>query len=226
MVPDADRGPLAFVLQDTHRARVEQQLRAEPGLTTQEHRCEHAQAVTVPHEGDIALGHRGDRAPDHARRPGRHLLDGLTGGLARRHPVLEHGPVVADLLTDLRGGQSFVGAVVPLQQVVGDLGIETGELGGAAGALQGRGKHEGELTSLEQLSGGSGQLLAVGRERDVGAARVLSRERPLGLSVTQQDETSRRWAGRVRDAARHAVSMTEWPHAPHLPVAQRLRPHR
>lgn len=51
--------------------------------------------------------------------------------------------------------------------------------------------HDEPVIADKSLSGGLDSLLSVGRERDVGAACVPAIERPLGLTVTDNEDSRR-----------------------------------
>src|SRR5207302_4551635 len=112
--------------------------------------------------------------------PRSHVGRRLAAGAA----VAPQVPVGA-LFADLLGGAALVVAVAELDQEIGRLGAitEPRERRGVEGAPKGAREDATEPVRLEQRLESTGLLLAVGRQPDVGGARVLQRLRPLRLAV-------------------------------------------
>src|SRR6202007_1442498 len=90
---------------------------------------------------------------------------------------------------DLGRRPALVLAVVPLGQVLTELRdiAEAGEPAGLEAALQRAGQHVGELPALEE--GGERRRLPAAplRQRHVRPARVTALDRPLGITVKDED---------------------------------------
>jgi len=112
----------------------------------------------------------------------------LVRRLAARAAVVEELPGGPGL-ADVGGGHALIAAVVVLQQQVAGAGVgKPGQGGGAAGALEGAGVDGGEVEAAQALAELAGPCLALGEQREVGAAGVALRLRPLGLAVAGQVE--------------------------------------
>ena len=134
-------------------------------------------------QGDVAVG-RG-RPLDHPVRARADLLRGLAAG----HAVLPQQPA-RPLLPDVDGAAALIGAVVPFQQVVGQLDLVAiaGELAGIQGADQRAGQHQGEFPAGQVAAERPCALPALLGQRQIGAAGVLAGQAPLGLAVTEQPD--------------------------------------
>ena len=111
-------------------------------------------------------------------------------------------------LADLRSGQALVLAVVPLEQLVAQLGriLEPGEAAGLGGAAERAGEHALELPSRRatRASSSAWRRPSLG-QRHVGAPGVLAGPAPLGLAVAREHELARALlAGRSIRADRRA----------------------
>ena len=116
---------------------------------------------------------------DHPVEPGRHLF----GRLAARHRTPPDGPVRVGL-PDLLGCEPLEVAVVPLREVVVDLGVGVaGEEGGVTSPPPGRGQDQREPVSLEPPAQGLGHAAPLLGERQVGGRGVPTVPAPLGLTV-------------------------------------------
>ena len=107
-------------------------------------RRERAEHVAVGDERDVAAGAEG--LVDDAIDAASDVLGGLAAGAAVA-PQVPVGP----LLSDLRGRDPLVLAVVELDQVVAKLGRQAGELRGLPRARQRRRQHERELAAGDPL---------------------------------------------------------------------------
>jgi hypothetical protein len=147
--------------------------------------ADHAQDVAVREERGVAAV---------LERPGDGpvgALAGLLGRLALGGTVLPQPPA-GTALADLVGRQPLVGAVVVLAQVGVELRAvaEAGQLGGLARAAQRAAEHDPELVAGEPVAQQPGDPAALGREREVGDARVPARHAPLGRAVADEDDHS------------------------------------
>jgi hypothetical protein len=117
-------------------------------------------------------------APAHVRRD-----------LAARGRVGPERPA-RPLSADICGRPPVVLAVVPLHQVVTQLGCtaEAGQLAGLASPAQRARQDEPEAAASKRLPDQPRLPLAFLVQRDVGSARVLPRDRPLRLAVTDEDD--------------------------------------
>jgi hypothetical protein len=142
--------------------------------------------VAVPEQEDVAaeLAQPVDHAVD--------ALGHLLRRLAPRTPISEQLPPRMDLL-DLLSGQPFELAVVDFEQplVHPDPVSEPGEPAGLPGSEHRARKDVVEAAAGEELADRDGLQLPLGRERDIRAPGVLSRDRPLGLAVPNQPHRHR-----------------------------------
>ena len=138
--------------------------------------------MAVGEERDIAR--HGQRAGDGSAGAGGHL----GGGFAVGHAVRPQRPRRAAGL-DLRRGEPFVIAVIPLAEVGIDQRVwVAGKTAGFAGALQRGYQDESELASLQVAAQGGGFLAAGRGEGNIGAAGVAERTAPLGFAMADQPE--------------------------------------
>ena len=175
VVPDPDGRLLALVLQDAHRPGVEEQLRAHPWLLAQEDATRGRAGSARGRPGRRRPGHGLDApAPRRATRgrpPPRRSRRGSARPRRRARRRSSRSRRCSRICGVVR---PFVAAVVPLERGRRPARAQAGELGRAPGPLQGRREREDEVVAGEQPTGGDGQLLAVRREGQVGAAGVLA----------------------------------------------------
>src|SRR4029079_25638 len=187
LVPEADDARLALEAEHADAARREEQAPAEAHGLLGPARPERAEDVAVGEDRDVAV----DR---------QDLLDDAVAAgcdLGRRLAVREAvAPQVPAglLLADLRRRDALVVAVVPLEEVLADLAAvaEPGQTRGLARAVERAREHEREVVAVE-AAGELPRALAPGvGQRDVRAARVPPRLRPLGLGVADEPHPPRR----------------------------------
>lgn len=111
----------------------------------------------------------------------------LRCGLAARCAVPPEQPAGA-IPTNVSRRASLVVAVVPLAQVVGQLGGKTRELRRTPCALQRGRQDERKRMRSKNRSQASRALLASRGQRQICPARVLSGHAPLGLAVPDQPD--------------------------------------
>ena len=176
----------AFRTEHGGAGRIEPKLHAVGRVEIEPRRDQHPAEMPVPDQDHVAVRHR-------RFHPGQQLVGAfghLGRGLAARNRVRPHAPV-RHAPPNLLGGQALVLAVVPLGQLVGHLVHEqTGQRGGVLGALAGTAQHQrGRQVRAAQVAqhqpGAPRLLLALGGQRNVGAAGVLAGEGPLRLAVTE-----------------------------------------
>jgi hypothetical protein len=111
------------------------------------------------------------------------------GRLAVRAAVAPQVPV-RTLLPDLRGRDPLVLPVVPLDQVVGQLGAlaHAGQPAGLDGSVERAREHALERKAGEGIAQQLGLAPPLVRQRDVGAARVAQVTAPLRLAVASQQD--------------------------------------
>jgi hypothetical protein len=134
--------------------------------------------MAVGEEGHVASDGMG--AGDDAMGSFTHLLYGL----AVRDAVFPEIPL-GTVLANFGGGEAFVGAVIPFEEIGGDFGAIgiSGQAAGFAGALEGACENQGKRASIEAIADGDGLTFAVRGERDVGESRVGAGEAPGGFAV-------------------------------------------
>jgi hypothetical protein len=142
---------------------------------------ERAQDVPVGHDRHVPVD--GEDLLDHAVAARRHLV----GRLAVGHAVAPQVPVGA-LLADRRRRDALVVAVVPLEQVLADLGrvAEAGQPGRLARAVERAREHLGERVGAERAGELAGAVAPGLGQRHVGAPGVAPGPRPLGLRVADE----------------------------------------
>ena len=136
---------------------------------------------------------RGRRRARRHRRPRAQPRDRAIGPPADRARLLAPRAAIPPqvppgvLLADLRSREPLVLAVVPLAQVLADLGpvAEAGELARLAGPPQRAHQHERE--SHPASAGREPARSRPFRSGQVGAARVLAAEAPLGFAVANEN---------------------------------------
>ena len=152
-------------------------------------------------------GHGPARSP---RPPAPHLA----GGLAPRDTVVPERPSRA-VDPDVDGAPALVVPVVPLEKIVGGVGLlaEPGEPAGLGCTRQRAREHERELAADQAATGELGLGAALFGEWDVSAAGVSTELGPLGLTMANENDL----------VGGHARSL---PHAQGrlLPMARRLHP--
>ena len=112
----------------------------------------------------------------------------LVGGLSSRGRGIKDSPSGFGL-ADLLGGDSLILAVVPLGEIVGDLGAieEPGQLTGALCAGTGTAEDELEVPVGEFFLKRGSLSLALERQGNVGEGSVLAVLAPLGFTVADED---------------------------------------
>ncbi len=143
-VPGFEGGGFAFVAEDRQRRRGQDQVPAEPGRLAQPPRRQDPQHVTVGEHQRVAL--RRAHALDHPVGPRADLVDRLAVGRAVV-PQEPAGPVLADV----ERLEAFVVAVVPLAQVVVELGVGIAGERGRVASTRERGS-----TALARTGGPTG----------------------------------------------------------------------
>src|SRR3954469_3360571 len=179
-VPAPDHTLVALVAERAERPRVEREQPPVRRRETEPASRQHSQEVPVREDEHVPLDR--EQLLDHAVGPSRELLDAL----AAQRPVAPDRPV-GDLLADLRGRQPVVLAVVPLGQVVAQLGLEPGQLRRLQRSLQGAGEHQRELAPAQRLTHRARLALAFRRQWQVGSTRVPPGATPLGLPVPDEN---------------------------------------
>ena len=179
---DQDRG-LVLIAQDIERSRLEDEVSARLCGEIQPAGDEHTQDMAVGKEHGILV--QGAQACDHAVTAGRHLVGGLAagGGRVKDRPSRFR-------LADLLGSDPLVLTVVPLGEVVGDLGMVkvTRQLAGAPRPLTGTTEHEFEIPSGEFALQCRSLTLSLQSQRNVGKGSVLAVLAPFGFTVTDKDD--------------------------------------
>src|SRR6185436_9896547 len=124
-------------------------------------------------------------------RAGSHVV----GRLATRTPVAEQPPS-GPLAEDLGGAASFVGAVVPFDEVAIDLrhATKARKLAGPGCALQRAREYLRERQSAQALAEAPRILLAALRQRDVGQTGVLTGQAPRSFAMAGQIDGGQRFA--------------------------------
>src|SRR5262249_17372880 len=122
----------------------------------------------------------------------------LIGILAPGATVAEQVPAGA-LLADVGRGPPLVLAIIPFEQVGLRLGpvAKAGQFAGAPGALGRAAKDPVGREALEPFAEALRIALAARGEGDIGAAGVLSGDRPFGLAVTSEVDLGQRLGHRV-----------------------------
>src|SRR5262249_14991791 len=183
LVPHADHPGGVLVAEHADRRGAEGEEPSVAGRQPEPARREDPQHVGVGEQRHVAGG--GRRAVDDAPGALADLLHRLALGDARRphRPAGLHG-------ADLRRGPALVDPVVPLAQVVGDLGgvAVSGEAARLPRARQRAREDEGEGPPGEVAAEGLGLLPPALDQRDVGAAGVLTAQAPLGVAVADQPD--------------------------------------
>ena len=95
-----------------------------------------------------------------------------------------------DAFTDRGGGDAFVVAVVPLDDVVADLHLiaEPCQLAGASCPLQGRAEYRCEALLAQNRGEGAGFGFTLGQQRQVCAAGVPPIESPFRCPMAKKPE--------------------------------------
>src|SRR5262249_46566139 len=113
-VPPPDHARLALVPEDAQRRRAERQQPPALGRRAKPGRAEEAEEVAVRDPARVPARRRG--AFDHAPGASGRVLERLAAGRSRPHRPSR------PLVPDVRRGASLVVAVVPLREIVVDLG--------------------------------------------------------------------------------------------------------
>src|SRR5215217_1428253 len=165
-VPVEDGGGASFPAEDGDGGGVEDEVAAFGDVQFKPAGGEGPQRVRVAEDEDVARD-GGDARADSVQA-GRHLRGRFTAG----YRIVPDRPA-RDGLADLRGRDAFVVAVVPLDEVVVDLGVGVaGEFGRTTGALPGRREDQIERLSRQPRPQTRRHALALGCQREVGDGRV------------------------------------------------------
>jgi hypothetical protein len=115
--------------------------------------------------------------------PNANLVWGFSAGAT----VAEQLPV-GTLGLNLRRSQTFIFAIVPLDQVAISFGCapEAGQFAGASGALQRTREDLREKQSGQSFPKPTGVAFAALREWQIGKSRMLPRETPRGFPVPRK----------------------------------------
>ena len=163
--------------------------------------------MTVRDQRDVAATEHRQHARDDPIGPQpdvRRSLAGLAVAV-RWHAVAPQRPAGQDR-SNLRRGQAFVAAVVPLDEVGVGLDVrQPGELRGFLRANQRTRKNQREAAVGDETGDACGLFLTERTERDVGATGVLATGAPFGGAVPQAAR-ARREAARVSTDARQVRS--------------------
>ena len=113
----------------------------------------------------------------------------LWGVLSVRTAMAPDRPI-RDAFTDRGGGDPFVVAIVPLDDVVADLHLiaEPGQLAGALCPLEGRAEHRCEVLLAHNRGEGAGFSFTLRQQRQVCAAGVPTIESPFRCPMAQKPE--------------------------------------
>ncbi len=139
--------------------------------------------MAVGEEGYVAAG--GFGAGDDAEG----TLAYLFHCFAFRDAVGPEIPIGA-VFADFRGGEAFVSAVVPFEEVgvgLGAIGI-AGQTASFARPLQRAGEDQGKGMGTETGADRQSLLLAVGGEREVGESGVSAGKAPKGFAVADEPD--------------------------------------
>src|SRR6185503_5450100 len=171
-------GPVMLVAEDAQPGRAEHEVPARARRQVEPASGEHAQDMSAREEQRVALDR--PHPADHTIRARAHLLRRLSA----RAAVAEELPVRA-LGPDLGAAPPLVRAVVPLDQVLVDLGrgAEPRQLAGAGGALQRAREHPGEGQAAQAVAEPARVTLSALGQREIGQPRVLAGDAPGGLAV-------------------------------------------
>ena len=143
--------------------------------------------MAVTDENHVAVFHVLQRHCDGTVSAVAHLLNTFAPGASMcPHQPVGHGFV------DLVGGQALVGAVVPFGEHVRDfVDGEPRKLCRFHGPVPRAADHEWvhEIEFSQHTAGKLGSVPSVIGQLDIGAARVLTGFRPLGLAVAEQEQS-------------------------------------
>lgn len=195
--PSMERLPGAGIPPFDHRAfplptehgpprRVEQKMSAADRIHADPARSEDPQQVGVGHQHHGTSDRFGPF--DHLVGPQPDVLDGFTACSQHPDPVIPDVPT-RDLLSDLHGGPSVGGAVVPFDEIgVHSVDGQTGQPGGLLRPLQRADPHHRRLSDGERAGELPCLVFAASVERHVGSAGVQTFPCPIGFTVSDQEE--------------------------------------
>jgi hypothetical protein len=183
VVPEAEGRVVQGVLiaQNAQGCRAQHQVARVTRRQTNPPRRKHAEEVTVAEQEDTAAGCA--KPVDDAISAGAYFGDRF----AARATVSEELPA-RPLEADLASPPAFVRAVVPFSQVGNDLdaGFEASQLAGAAGTPERADQDAADGRPPEPIAEIGRVPLASIRKGQVGAARMLTGDRPGRLAVPGQ----------------------------------------
>src|SRR5262245_50025903 len=170
-----------LVPHSTETGSSENEHSTRPRLETEPARGEDSKKVPAREEERVSLD-----GPDPKHDSVGPSSD-LVGRFSFRAPVSEELPVGA-FGVNLGAGPPFVRTVVPLPEVVLDrrYGTEARELARSGRALEGTRQHRRELHPVEPCFEPGCFGFTLGRQREVGHARVLARDGPGRLTVPRE----------------------------------------